>query len=65
MDITSIVQWVTEHWDDVIKFYLQVVGVASIIVKLTPTLKDDDILKGIVKFMGRYVALNKSTIPKS
>ena len=32
---------------------------ASIIVKLTPTLKDDNYFKAIVKFIGKYIALDK------
>lgn len=31
----------------------------SIIVKLTPTLKDDNYFKAIVKFIGKYIALDK------
>lgn len=37
--------------------YLVLFG--SIIVKLTPTLKDDNYFKGIVKFIGKYIALDK------
>ena len=58
MDIQGIVSWVTTNWADLIKIVLQAIGAASVIVKLTPTLKDDDILKGIVRFLGKYVALN-------
>jgi hypothetical protein len=58
--ITSIVNYVTTHWQDMIEVYLQVIGAASILVKLTPTLKDDDVLKGIVRFFGKYIALNTS-----
>ena len=36
---------------------------ASIIVKLTPTLKDDDYFKPIIKFIGKYIALNKYSPP--
>ena len=32
---------------------------ASIIVKITPTLKDDAYLKGVIKFIGKYIALDK------
>lgn len=64
MDIAGIVGWFTANWDDIIKAYLAIVGVASIIVKLTPTLKDDDVLKGVMRFLGKYVALNKSVGPK-
>ena len=48
---------------DLIKSILDVVAYliagASIIVKLTPTLKDDDALKGIISFIGKYIALDK------
>ena len=37
--------------------YLVLFG--SIVVKLTPTLKDDNYFKGIVKFIGKYIALDK------
>lgn len=58
MDIQGIVAWVTTNWADLIKILLQIIGAASVIVKLTPTLKDDDVLKGIIRFLGKYVALN-------
>lgn len=65
MDIAGIVGFVQSHWDDIIKAYLAIVGLASIIVKLTPTLKDDDVLKGIVRFLGKYIALNRSSGPNA
>ena len=64
MDIVAIVTWFQTNWGDLIKAYVAVVGVASIIVKLTPTLKDDNALKGVMRFLGKYIALNKSTGPK-
>ena len=60
MDIAGIIAFVQANWDDIIKVYLSIVGLASIIVKFTPTLKDDDVLKGIVRFLGKYIALNTS-----
>ena len=36
---------------------------ASIIVKLTPTLKDDNIILPIIKFLGKYIALDKYSRP--
>lgn len=37
---------------------------SSIIVKLTPTLKDDNYFKPIIKFIGKYIALDKYGPPK-
>ena len=59
--ITSVITWVTTNWQDIVGIYLGVIGVASIIVKLTPTLKDDDALKWVIKFLGKYIALNRSS----
>ena len=60
--LTKIVSYVSTNWADIVSIYLQVIGVASIIVKLTPTLKDDDVLKNILRFLGKYIALNKSVV---
>ena len=65
MDIAGIIAWITTNWADVIKAYLAIVGVASIVVKLTPTLKDDDVLKGVIRFLGKYIALNKNSSPNA
>ena len=62
--IASIIPYLTAHWADIVQVYLQVIGLASIVVKLTPTLKDDDVLKVIVRFLGKYIALNHNTTPK-
>lgn len=37
--------------------YLVLAG--SVIVKLTPTLKDDNYIKPVIKFIGKYIALDK------
>ena len=36
-----------------------VIAIASIIVKWTPTPKDNEVLEKIVKFLSKWVALNK------
>lgn len=43
------VNWVIQNWDSVASVALQIIGAASIIVKLTPTPKDDAVLAKIVK----------------
>lgn len=50
-----------EYADDAARIIVYAIAMASIIVKLTPTLKDDTILLKIVKFVGKYIALNRKT----
>ena len=57
----NIIEYVQANWQNIVSVYLAAVGLASVIVKLTPTLKDDDILKGVVKFLGKYIALNRTS----
>lgn len=53
-----VVNWIIEHWVDILAIYAGVVAVASVIVKLTPSLRDDTILLAIVKFVAKYIAIN-------
>jgi hypothetical protein len=57
----EIITWFQLNFANVVQLYLAVVGVASIIVKLTPTLKDDTVLLNITKFIAKFVALNINT----
>lgn len=65
MDFGAILGFVTSNWSDIVSVILQIIGAASVIVKLTPNLKDDDVLKNVMRFLGKYVALNKSTTPSN
>jgi hypothetical protein len=60
----EVFNWIVGHWTDIVQVITSIIGVASIIVKLTPTLRDDDALLGIVKFLGKYIALNKTVLDK-
>ncbi len=59
MDIMAIVGWFQLHWSDIASVIAYIIAGASIVVKLTPTLRDDDALKGVIKFVGKYIALNR------
>lgn len=59
MDIMAIVSFFKDHWQDIANLIAYVIAGASIIVKLTPTQKDDAILGKIIAFVGKYIALNK------
>jgi len=54
-----VVEWIQAHWVDIIQIYLSIIGAASIIIKLTPTVRDDLWLKKILKFTGKFIALNR------
>ena len=57
-----MVEWIIANWGKVAEIIAAIIGVASIIVKITPTLADDNILLGVIKFLGKYVALNKTVV---
>jgi len=58
--IMGAISWAISHKAALIVIYVFCMGVASIIVRFTPTLKDDNILKNIIKFLGKYIALNRT-----
>ena len=55
----EVFNWVQTHWQDILTVIAYTIATASLIVKITPTLKDDDILKKVITFIGKYIALDK------
>ncbi len=49
------------YWDEITTILVYVVAIASVIVRFTPTLKDDAVLLKIVKFLSKWVAWNRKT----
>ena len=56
--ITNVIVWFQANWATVGLAYSAIVTAASIIVKLTPTLKDDTALLAVIKWVAKYLALN-------
>ena len=56
--IKGIIDWFQTHNADLILLVTSLIGVASIVVKLTPTPKDDAFLGKIKKFISKWIALN-------
>jgi len=54
-----MINWIITNWSDITEVIAYAIAIASIVVKLTPTLKDDDFFKPIIRFVGRYIALNR------
>lgn len=55
-----MVENIIQNWAKYAELIAAIIGVASIIVKLTPTLADDNVLLPIVKFIAKFIALNKT-----
>jgi len=49
------------YWDDVARIIAYIVAIASVIVRLTPNLRDDNFLLPIVKFIAKYMSLSRKT----
>jgi hypothetical protein len=62
--VFELLAWILAHWLDILTIWAYVVAVASLIVKLTPTVRDDHYLKVILRFTGRYLALNRTITPE-
>lgn len=54
-----MVDYIVKNWVNIAQTIAAVIGAASLIVKITPTLKDDNILLPIVRFIGKFIALDK------
>jgi len=58
--MTTIINWLTTNWEHLALAVTSMVTTASIIVKLTPTVKDDTILAAIIKVLN-VIGLNKTS----
>ena len=56
--------WVVKHWVEIVAIYTGLVTIASIIVKWTKTLKDDNIVLPIIKILAK-IALNRNIDDKA
>ena len=54
-----MVDWVIANWSELGKAILMVIGGASIIVRITPTLKEDHFFKPLIKFVGKWIAQDR------
>lgn len=51
-------EWITTHWQEILAWIGGIVTAASIIVKLTPTQRDNDILAKIIKVLAALSLFN-------
>lgn len=62
----EVYNWYVSHQEEIkqivwlaTQIITMTIGIASIIVKWTPTLRDDNALKSVIRFVGKYIALNR------
>lgn len=53
-----IITWIQAHWTDILAIWGAIVACATVIVKVTPTTKDDAILDKVVKFFDLFSVVN-------
>lgn len=51
-------EWITTHWQEILAWIGGIVTAASIIVKLTPTQKDDNVLAKVIKVLSALSLFN-------
>lgn len=57
--MSNVIAWFGANWGQIATVIAYVIAIASIIVKLTPSQKDDAVLGKIIAFLSKYIALNK------
>ncbi len=58
--MTEIISFIQNHYDELLAIIGGIVSVASIIVKLTPTTKDDNVLNTVINFLAKLSIVNTS-----
>ena len=46
--------WLAEHLEDLLAIYGALVAISTIIVKWTPSVKDDEFLAKVIKFFDKF-----------
>ena len=60
-----MLNWILEHWVDLLAIYVAVVAICSTVVKLTPSTKDDNVWAKIIKILDKFsVCFTKEDIEK-
>lgn len=52
-------EWLMAHYKELLEVVAYVIAATSIVVKLTPTPKDDAVFGKVYSFLSKYIALNK------
>jgi len=58
--MVGIVNWIIVRKGELLAIYTAIVTIASIIVKMTPTLSSNSKVLAVIKFLSKWVALNRT-----
>lgn len=61
--IQAIINLVTAHWKEIAELIASIIGTASVVIRIFPVLDKNHWFLPVVKFIGKYIALNVGTIP--
>ena len=56
--MNETISFIQNHWDELLAIIGGIVSVATIIVKLTPTDKDNRVLEKIINFLAKFSIIN-------
>ena len=56
--MSEIINFFQNHYSDILAIIGGVVSIATIIVKITPTTKDDDILDKVINVLAKFSIIN-------
>ena len=56
--MNETINFIQTHWDELLAIIGGIVSVATIIVKLTPTDKDNKVLEKIINFLAKFSIIN-------
>lgn len=54
----EIISWIQANWSNILEVIGAVVTCATVIVKITPTQKDDNALSAIIRFLSIFSLVN-------
>jgi hypothetical protein len=59
MDLVSTINFLLDNQETIVSAVLSIIGGASVLVKLLPELPENHWAKPAIKFIGKYMALNR------
>lgn len=49
-----MIAWIEENWEDILAIYGAIVVICTVVVKWTPTKKDDEVLTKVISLLDNF-----------